>query len=304
VTRDRLLVRIALAVYPARWRERYGDEFAAVLADMLAASPRRAHARLVINAISGGADARLNPPGGRTMPDRIRGSIATAAIAAIVFAIAGAGFEKMTEYDDFRAAARQHAAVAASFDVLRAAAVLAGIAVLAGAAPLAWSVARQAIAGRRTDLIRLLAVPPTAVAGWVAAVLVITRLYRHPQIHSAANIATAAAVGLLGLAAAGACAWAVVAILRRADLAPRLLRPQVIPMAVLSTSMAVVTGTDLSWGLALRASDGALFHSENGLVATSLPLSWAAGVAVLAAATAMTAVATWRAAGQLRAVAQ
>jgi hypothetical protein len=170
--------------------------------------------------------------------------------------------------------------------------------------PLAWSVARQAVAGRRMDLLRLLAVPPVAVAGWVAAVLLITRLYRHPQVHSAGNLVTAAAVGLLGLAAAGACAWAVAAILRRADLAPRLLRPQVIPMAVLSTCMAVVTGTDLSWGLALRASDGALFHSNNGLVATSLPLSWAAGVAVLAAATVVTAVATWRAAGELRTVAQ
>jgi hypothetical protein len=238
------------------------------------------------------------------MPDRISGSIASAACAAIVFAIAGAGFQKMTEYSDFRTAARQHAAVAASFNVLRAAALLAGIAVLAGAVPLAWSVARQAITGRRTDLIRLLAVPPAAGAGWVAVTLLITRLYRGPQLHSGAGDAAAAAVGLLGLVAAGACAWAVVAIMRRADLTPRLLRPQVIPMAALSTCMAVVTGTDVSWGLALRAADGPLFHSDNGLVATSLPLSWAAGVAVLAAATAVTAAATWRAAGELRAAAQ
>jgi hypothetical protein len=304
VTRDRLLVRVLLAGYPARWRERYGDEFAAVLADMVAASPCRARARLIINALSGAVDARLNPPGGRTMTDRIRGSIATAACAAIAFAIAGAGFQKMTEYQDFRAAARQHAAVAASFNVLRAAAVLAGIAVLAGALPLAWSVVRQAIAGRRADLIWPLAVPPVAVAGWVAVTVLITRLDREPLLHSAVSDSAAAAVGLLGLAAAGACAWAVVAIMRRADLAPRLLRPEVIPMAVLSACMAVVTATDLSWGLALRAADGALFHSDDGLVATSLPLSWAAGVAVLAAATAVTAAATWRAAGQLRAAAQ
>lgn len=301
MSRDRLLVRVLLAGYPGRWRQRYGDEFAAVLADMMAASPRRARARLIINAVSGAVDARLHLPGGRTMPDRIRGSIATAACAAIAFAIAGAGFQKMTEYDDFRAAARQHAAVAASFNVLRAAAVLAGVAVLAGGLPLAWSVARQAIAGRRADLIRLLAVPPVAVAGWVAVTLLVTRLYRGPQLHSAAGDVAAAVVAVAGLAAAAACAWAVTAILRRADLAPRLLRPQVIPMAALSTCMAVVTGTDVSWGLALRAADGALFHSDNGLVSTSLPLSWAAGVAVLAAATAVTAAATWRAAGQLRA---
>ena len=98
---------------------------------------------------------------------------------------------------------------------------------LVGAVPLAWSVARQVIAGRRADLLRLLAVPPAAVAG-----------------------------------------------------------------------------TEVSWGLALRTADGALFHSDHGLVATSLPLNWAAGVAVLAAATVVTAVATWRAAGQLRTAAQ
>jgi hypothetical protein len=79
-----------------------------------------------------------------------------------------------------------------------------------------------------------------------------------------------------------ACTWATVAILRRADLPPGLLRPQVVPMAVLSVCMAVVTGADLSWGLAVRSASSSLFHSNNGLVATSLPPSWVASVVVLA----------------------
>jgi hypothetical protein len=98
--------------------------------------------------------------------------------------------------------------------------------------------------------------------------------------------------------------WAVAAILRRADLAPRLLRPQVVPMAVLTMCMAVVTGADISWGLAVRAADSPLFYSNNGLVSTSVPPNWAGGVVALAAATVVTAAATVRAARELRTPAQ
>jgi len=299
-----LVARAVLRLYPRRWRDRYGEEFASVLTDMTAAAPWPARAALIADAISGALDARLNHPGGSTMPDRIRGSIAVVACAVIAFVIAGAGFAKMTEYADFRAAAARHSAIALSFDVLRAAAVIAGIAVLAGALPVAWSVIRQAVAGRRADLIRPLVLAPAAVIGWAAAASVIVRLAgRHPQVHSAANLAAVAAVVLLGAAVAAVCGWAAVAVLRRADLAPRLLRSEVVPMIVLTVCMAVVTGADISWGLATRAADSALFHSDNGLVATPLPPSWAGGVLVLIAVTGVTAAATLRAARELRALA-
>lgn len=301
---DPLFVRAVLSLYPRRWRDRYGEEFASLLTDMAVAAPWPARAGLIANAASGALDARLNPLGGRTMPDRIRRSIATVACAVVVFAIAGAGFQKMTEYPDFRAAAHAHAAVAVSFDILRAAAILAGVAVLAGALPLACSVLRQVVAARRADLIRPLVIAPAAVIGWLVIVRIIVRFFRHPQVHSAANIAIVAAVALLGAAAAAACAWAAVAIVRRANLAPRLLRTEVVPMAALSVCMAVVTSADISWGLALRAADGALFRSDNGLVATAMPPSWAGGVVVLAAVTVVTAAATVRAARTLRAPAQ
>jgi hypothetical protein len=301
---DSRCARAVLSLYPRRWRERYGEEFASLLTDMTAASPWPARAGLIVDAAAGALDARLNPPGGSTMHDRIRRSIAVVACAVVAFTIAGVGFQKMTEDPVFRAAAGRHAAIGASFDILRAAAIVAGVAVLAGALPLAWSVIRQAVTTRQADLIRLLIIPPVAVAGWLAIAVVIARAYGHPQVHSAANIATVAAIALLGATAAAACAWAVVTLLRRAELTPRLLRPQIVPMAVLSVCMAVVTGADISWGLAVRAADGALFHSDNGLVATSMPPSWAGGVVVLAAVTVITAAATARAARELRTPAQ
>ena len=300
--RDPLFVRMVLSLYPRRWRDRYGEEFAALLIDMTAASGWPSRIGFIAEASSWALDAHLHSAlgtGGRLMPDRFRRAVATVACAVIVFIVAGLGFEKMTEDPAYAMAGRQHAAVGASFDILRAAAVVAGLTILAGALPLAWTVIRQAIAGRRADLFWLLFIPPAAVIGWLAVVQIIVAFYRHPQAHSAANIVVVALIVLLGAAAAVACAWATVVILRRADLAPGLLRPEVIPMAVLSACMAVVTGADLSWGLAIRSADGTLFHSDNGLLATPMPPSWIAGVLVLGTVTAVTAASTVRAAREL-----
>jgi hypothetical protein len=300
---DPLFVRLVLRVYPRRWRNRYGEEFAALLADTAAESRWPARIGLCAEAASWALVARLHSAlatGGKLMPDRIRGAVATAACAVIVFIIAGLGFEKMIEDPAYAVARRHYAAVGTSFDILRAAAAVAGLAILAGALPLAWIVIRQAVTGRRADLIRLLLIPPAAVLGWLAVVEIIVAIHRHPRVHSAANLALVTLILLLGAAAAVACAWATVALLHRADLAPRVLRPEVVPMAVLSLCMAVVTGADLSWGLAIRSADSALFHSNDGLIATPMPPSWFAGVLVLAAATVVTAVSTVRAARELR----
>lgn len=290
-----LFVRAALSLYPPRWRERYGEELASLLTDLFATATWPARAGLLADTAMGALDAHLNPPGGKTMSDRIRGSLTVTACAIMAFAIATVGFQKMTEDPAFSAAARNHPAIAASSGLLRAAAVAAAVTVLAGALPLAWNIIRQAISAHRPDLIRLLLIPPAAVAGWLAIVAAIARMYQHPHVHSAANIATVAAIALLGLAAATACTWAAVTILHRADLTPRVLRPQVIPMAILTACAAVTTAADITWGLAVRSADSPLFHSDNGLIATPMPPSWIAGVAMLATVTVLTASATMRA---------
>ena len=48
---DPRLVRAVLSLYPRRWRDRYGDEFAALLTDMADAAPWPARAGLLANAI-------------------------------------------------------------------------------------------------------------------------------------------------------------------------------------------------------------------------------------------------------------
>lgn len=116
---------------------------------------------------------------------------------------------------------------------------------------------------------------------------------------SGPNITAALIFIVLGAGVAAICAWAAITVIRRADLTPRLLRGEVIPMAILSLCMTVATAADIAWGLAVRAADTALFHSDNGLIATPLAPNWAGTTIVLAAAAAVTATATVRASRQL-----
>jgi short-chain Z-isoprenyl diphosphate synthase len=56
--RDPRYIRVILGCYPPRWRERYGEEFAALLTDLVAGSSRAARMRLLADAIGGGVAAR------------------------------------------------------------------------------------------------------------------------------------------------------------------------------------------------------------------------------------------------------
>lgn len=300
---DPLLVRAIVSLYPQPWRDRYQDEFAGLLTDLLACSPRRrGRIRVVLNAAIGAADAHLNLSGGRAMTERIRSSLGVMICALVVFAIAGSGFQKMTEYPDFTAAASQHASIGTSFNVLRAAAIATGIIVLAAAIPLVWIVLRQAVAGRRVDLLLRLAVPPVALGAWIGIIKLIQAVSPQPGPRSGLDATAAAWVIALGFVAAALCAWATLSVLRRVELPDRLLRAEVLPMIAVVACMAAVTVMDLSWGLAVRAGDSSLFHSNNGLLTAAVPPSWIAGLVVLAAATIVAGRATAKAASELRAV--
>jgi hypothetical protein len=289
---DPVLVRAVLGLYPRTWRDRYGDEFGRLMTDLLACVSWRRRIRLVVNAAMGAADAHLRLPGGRAMADRIRGSLAVITCALVVFAIAGAGFQKMTEDTPFYAANRQYSSVGTSFDVLRGAAIAAGIVVLAAALPLVWAVLRQARAGRRADLLALLVAPPVAIAAWLGLAWLLFGQSGRPAAHSHPDHPWLIVMIVLGVGVAALCAWSPVNLLRRAEFGDRLLKAEVVPMIAVTACMAIVTVTDLSWGLAVHASDSSLFYSSNGLFSTYLPPNWVIDLAVLAAATIVAARAT------------
>jgi short-chain Z-isoprenyl diphosphate synthase len=73
--RDPLLVRALLLLYPARWRNRYGEEFAALLADMTASVSRLARIWVIADAVIGGIDTRLRLLRGDALPGQGRATL-------------------------------------------------------------------------------------------------------------------------------------------------------------------------------------------------------------------------------------
>jgi hypothetical protein len=287
-------VWFVLSFYPRWWRQRYGEEFAALLTDLTESASRPARARLLANALRGGLTARLAPAAERVMPDRSKEPLATIACAIMVFAVGVAGVAKMREDAVFSAVAHEQAAVGTSLDILRGAAALAGIAVLAGLVPLAWTVLRQVIVDRRPGLIGPLAAGVLAPVGWFGFVWVTAQLIGGSP--AGPNLAVILLLAVSGAAAVVTCAGAVITLIRRAQLPSQLLRAEVPAMALLSLSMAVATAADIAWGLSIRSADNALFNSDNGLVATPFAPSWAGSAMVLSAVTVVVFAATARAA--------
>jgi short-chain Z-isoprenyl diphosphate synthase len=81
--RDPRYVRMILGCYPPRWRERYGEEFAALLTDLVAGSSRAARMRLLADAIGGGVAARRRLREGTTIRGQVRESLTRTIRAAI-----------------------------------------------------------------------------------------------------------------------------------------------------------------------------------------------------------------------------
>jgi hypothetical protein len=285
-----------LSFYPRWWRQRYGEEFAALLSDLTEGVSRPARARLLANALRGGLTARLAPTADGMMPDRSKEPLATVACAIMVFAVGVAGLAKLREGAVFSSVAHAHTAVGASLNVLRGAAALAGVAVLVGLVPLARTVLRQVIVDRRPGLIGPLAAGVLAPLGWFGLVWITARLIGGNP--AGPNVVVILILALSGAAAVVTCAGAVITLIRRVQLPGSLLRAEVPAMAVLSLSTAVATAADIAWGLSIRSADAALFNSDNGLVSTPFAPNWAGSAMILSAVTVIVFAATARAARQ------
>src|SRR6266536_3510675 len=209
-------------LYPGAWRVRYADELLAWVAE------RGLGPAVALDLARGALDAHLHPDltgtGERRtpMPDRLRGSVLGVLCGYAAFVLAGAGYQKLTEYDDFVAAAHHHTAVGAAFNTVLVASLVALGSMLAA-----------------------------GVAGAVAAV-------------------------------------------RRTELGTGTLRFAAGAAVVTTAAMVVMLVATVAWGLALRAADPALFHSAEGICASSTAGSWAVIVACMAAATAVAGVASAR----------
>jgi hypothetical protein len=157
------LARVALGLYPAAWRERYGEEVQALLDDS------GADLRTVAGLTWQAALAWAWPP--RHLydrPARMRGSVATVLVAWTMLAGLGVVFFQLTQAQGARSPA--HPLIAWSYWVFDAAVAVSVIAVAVGGAPLWLLMMRTAVRRRSWRDVMYLCSPLSATAAWVIAV--------------------------------------------------------------------------------------------------------------------------------------
>ena len=283
-------------LYPRVWRDRYEEEFVA----MLEQGP--VSIRDLFDIALGAVDAWLRPQvvyeRRLVMVARMRGSVLAVLWAWAGLVVAGVGFRKMTEYDDFVRAARESALVGVAFDAVVVGAVVALVAVTVGGAPVAFVALRKALVEGRKDVPLLLCVPPLLGAGFVAYVLAIVDVI-YPALGRIAvqdTVNVALFLSLVGafVLAALASAWAVTAAVGRVEVGGRALRFALYLGAVATAAMAAVLVSTIVWGLALLAQAPALFSGDEGILATPTYATWLAIVVVMAVSAAVAVVASIR----------
>jgi hypothetical protein len=292
-----MTTRWLVRLYPQAWRERYGEEFLALLEERRASSVGN-----LFDVAFGALDAWLEPQvtSGRStvVVERMRGSVLLVLWGWVGLVVAGIGFQKMTEYEDFIRAARDSVAVGVAYYTVMVGAVLALAAVAVGGLPLAFAAVRKAVEERRRDVPLLFCVPPLSLVGFVGYVLLVTKVIYpalgHPAVHDASNVALFLSLVGVFLLAAVASAWAVSAALGRSAVGGRTVRFALYPAAVAAFAMVVVLAGTAVWGLALRAHSTALYTGDDGILATPTYATWLAIVAVMAASTAVALAATAR----------
>ena len=286
-----------IQLYPRAWRERYGEEFGALLEE----SP--ASVRDVWDVALGVLDAWSFPQVAHErsvafMGSRMRRSVLMVLWGWVGVVAAGVGFRKMTEYDDFVRAARENAPVGAAFDAVVVGALVALAAVVVGGLPIVFAALREALDDGRKDVPLLLCVPPLSLGVFVGYVLVLVRVVE-PIIGGSAvqdpvNVALFLSIVAMFLLAAVASAASVSAAVGRSGVGGRLYRFALYPAALAASSMVVVSAATAVWGLALWAEAPALFSGDEGLLATPTAASWLAILAVMGLCTGAAVIATVR----------
>jgi len=298
----RILAAWLVRLYPRAWRARFEGELLDWVAER--AAERRLGLLAALDLVRGALDAQLHPdltatrtgapaggrripmPGPDRQPQRLRGLVLGVLCGYAAFVLAGAGYGKLTEYDDFVAAAHHHAAVGAAFDAILGASLVALAAMLAAGLPIGLAALRQALAGNR-ELLRPLGVVAAAIL-WFAGTLMLiawrARANTPPPGHMDSVAVVSGWIASFVLAITAGVAGAVAAV-RRTTLSTRLLRFAAIAAAVTTAAMVVILAATVAWGLILRAADPALFHSAQGIRASSTVASWTVIVTVMAVAT-------------------
>lgn len=257
-----------LRLYPKAWRQRYGEEMAALLED------RRPNLWTCLDLLRGALDAHLTyHANGGTMPveARLKADVVRRFVAFMLF---GLGFLLLVRLNDpvatFAGPASRFPGMVLLLDLLRFSGVVAAFGVALGGLPLAWVAVRRAAVGRRREVL--------GPFGWAAGSLVLFLLATLvvATVHRAVIAYLALSLLLLIVGTA-----AVAALVLRADIAEAQLRRVAIPAALISFGMAAALVSAVALGVLVSTATPSLLVSQD-----VTPATFSAGILLMALGTA------------------
>jgi hypothetical protein len=267
-----------LRLYPHRWRERYGDEFLALL-EQQPVTPAVA-LDVALGALDAHLRAHLSPVretvGARAM-QRLRALRTTALTlfcAYVTFVVAGLAFYGMVDDSAFIPAMDAHVSLTACWLIIEVGAAVSLAAVVAGGLPIGLATLAFALAHKRRDILGLLAVPVLALIIQALFFAAVIAAYRHllplplPVTHSGAgqsprsgNDLLVALNDILFIIGAMASTAAVATAVMRSEIGTQRFRAlgvriviepyrfALLPATVAALAMAVTAAGVISWGI-------------------------------------------------------
>ena len=296
-------------LYPRAWRERYGDEFEALLG--ATKTDFRGGLRIAANVLGAALREHAFPAGGFKM-NRLSGSLAAILCAYLAVIAAGLNFYATVDDSPMVAAMQAHPEFSLAWNLVAASSLIALIGALAMLAPLALGALRFAMAEKRRDiLLRLLSAPLSVgiLAVWLIGATVVTGGHWTPAPWAitgdwiaSPNWPSLQERWLLGSFSAGLAVLLMVAssigvyqAIRRTQfeemrftilgrvVAFHPLRFARIPGMVTAAAIGMMTLGVLAWGWIANQQATAAFHAYFGPLHTTALISWMGSACVFAA---------------------
>jgi hypothetical protein len=269
------LARAAMLLYPPAWRARYGEEIAVLLDD--SGGGLGAVLSLVWHALP----AWIWPPEHLHDRDgRMRASLGTVLLAWSALVGISLVFVQLTQFQGFRQAG--HPIISWCYAIIDGALAVSALSAAAGGLPLWLLMLRRARRERRPRDTFYLLLPVIAPGGFLAGLVLMTRLGPHPAGFSATLFL---AVVLAGFAAAAvACAGPILAMSRLRPRGPAVhLAARAASVAAASIVLAGLASCVAAVGLGLWARDFAGYHQAGQVAAYLVVVVTGAAVATVGA---------------------
>jgi hypothetical protein len=294
-----------LRLYPRAWRDRYEDEFAALLEQCPFSWGD------LLDIIVGAIDAHMHPcfplQGGIAfMILRLRGAMIMGFCASISFFVAGIAFEETTHEPYFVTLTaylpRFYPAYTVFPIVIIIGFAVALLAVMVGGLPIAWAVIRRAGSVARKELL-FWAVPLCSFVVLLAGNYVLLGVEDTP-IALPAGVAELLGVTYLVMlvGAAIASTAAVARAVTRSTVSEQCFHFALIPATVATVAMGLTLAATIAWGVSLSMDAPWLFTSDTyysvdavAIWSMTLAGAWLVIVVVMAASTGCAALSLIRA---------